>query len=421
MTGLQSLDAISAELARASHVYLPGSAAESSALRDWLEANPKTLAGKTLYGVWIAGINDFDYGALHPETESVAYFTGPALADGMKSGRTKLLSLSFSQIYRHLSSVVPLDLAFLHVSPPDENGYCSFGSCSDFGMAAWQRARRKVALVNPSMPTTYGSAQVRADSFDLLVEADCLPLMLPEKEPNEIMNRLGGHVASLVRDGDMLQLGIGSMQVAVLRAVAGRRNLRLHSGMISDAVIDLDRAGALAEGEGVVRTGIVAGDGALMEWIDRNPKLHMVPVSETHEPTALASCENLVAVNSALEVDLLGQVNAEARSGRIISSSGGLTDFVRMASYVPGGRPVVAFGSTAARGKISRIKPMLAEGTPVGITKSDPLIVVTEHGVADLRGLDFDAKAERLIAIADPAHRPMLEDGWRQLRSRLFG
>lgn len=417
---LSSLESIAREIALAENIYLPGSMAESAVLNDWLTDRPESLAGKTFHSVWIAGMNGFDQAALDPAAKGVAYFTSPALADGLRTGRTKLLSLSFAQIFRALEHAA-LDLAFLHVSPPDANGWCSFGSCSDFGPAAFTGAKRRVGLVNRRMPTTFGSARVKAGDLDLLVDAEGPVHTLPASAPNEAMRAIGAHVAALVRNGDVLQLGIGSMQVAVLQALARHRELRLHSGMISDAVMDLDAAGALAGGEDAIRTGIVAGDAGLVRWIDRNPKLWMAPVSETHEPAVLARLENFVAINSALEVDLLGQVNAESRAGRIISSSGGLTDFIRMAGFVPGGRPVVALGSTAGSGKISRIVPTLAPGTPVGITKSDPLIVVTEHGIADLRGLDFDARAERLIAVAAPAHREALATAWRDLRRQLFG
>jgi acyl-CoA hydrolase len=413
-------DTIAREIAAADNIYVPGSAAESAMLRDWLTARPEVLAGKTIHSVWIAGINGFDHTSLHPAARGVAYFTAPALGDGLKDGRTKLLSLSFSQIYRALERA-PLDLAFLHLSPPDADGWCSYGACSDFGPAAAAGARRRVGLINRNMPTTFGSARIRADDLDLLVDAEGPVHTLPASAPNAVMQSIGSHVASLVRNGDVLQLGIGSMQVAVLQALAGHRDLRLHSGMISDAVMGLEESGALAVGEDAIRTGIVAGDTGLMRWIDRNPKLWMAPASETHEPAVLARLENFVAINSALEIDLMGQVNAEARAGRIISSSGGLTDFVRMAGFVPGGRPIVALGSTAARGRISRIVPALAAGTPAAIVKSDPLIVVTEHGIADLRGLDFDEKAERLIAIAAPDHREELARSWREVRHRLFG
>lgn len=421
MTDLLPLSALDAEFAAAENIYLPGSMAESPALRDYLVSNPALLAKKTIFGVWIAGINAFDYSGLHPSTRSVAYFTGPALDDGIRSGRTRLLSMSFSQIYRHLATEAPLDTAFLHVSPPDEQGRCSYGGCSDFSPAAHGRAKRRVGLVNCNLPHTYGSAGAPADSFDLLVDATGPVHTLPVSEPNAVTQAIGGHVASLVRNGDQLQLGIGSMQAAVFQALAQHRDLTIHSGMISDAVMDLEASGALADREGAVRTGIVAGDLPLMRWIDRNPKVHMVPVSETHEPGALLARENFVAINSALEVDLLGQVNAEARGGRIISSSGGLTDFIRMAGFSPGGRPVVALGSTAARGRLSRIIPTLAPGVPAGVVKSDPLIVVTEHGVADLRGLGFDEKAAALIAVAAPDHRDALSKGWADLRQQLFG
>lgn len=217
-----------------------------------------------------------------------------------------------------------------------------------------------------------------------------------------------------------LVLGLGTLQYAVLNALKDRQNLRICSGMITEAVMDLDQAGALAVDDGAISTGIAVGGPALFEWMHGNSRVHFKSVEMTHGQDVGQEHHRFVAINSAIEVDLLGQVNSETANGQLISSSGGLTDFMHAAARHANGCPIIALPSTSRQGTLTRIVPTLTRGAPVSILKSDPLIVVTDYGVADLRHLSLDQRAAALIAVAAPSHRERLEDEWNSLRSQLF-
>jgi acyl-CoA hydrolase len=282
-------------------------------------------------------------------------------------------------------------------------------------------AAMKVALVNQAMPVTSGDTMLPAAGFDALIRADGPLVTTDSPTLSETYLQVGANVANLIDDGDSLQLGLGTLQSAVLQALKDKRNLRICSGMITEAVADLDRMGALAPGEGVITTGIAVGGPTLFEWLHGNSRVHFKSVEMTHGPGVGQGHHRFVAINSAIEVDLLGQVNSEAANGQLVSSSGGLTDFMRAAANHPNGCPIIALPSTSRNGMVSRIVTTLARGTPISILKSDPLIVVTEYGVADIRHLSLDQRAAALIAIAAPSHRKRLEGEWNSLCSQLFG
>ena len=328
---------------------------------------------------------------------------------------------SYYGAYKVIEQHIDIDVAFVHVSPPDSSGNCSLGLAADFAALALARATRKVALVNQAMPVTCGDTTLPAAGFDALINVDGPLVTTQSSPPPKSYVQVGANVATLIKDGDSLQLGLGTLQSAVLPALKDRRNLRICSGMITQAVMDLDQLGALAADEGAVTTGVAVGGPAFVDWLRENPRVHFKPVEMTHGPDVGHDHHRFVAVNSAIEVDLLGQVNSEAADGQIISTSGGLTDFMRAAARHPDGCPIIALPSTSRKGTMSRIVATLAPGTPVSIPKSDPLIVVTDHGVADLRHLGLDQRAAALIAIAAPPHRKRLEREWNSLRSQFLG
>jgi acyl-CoA hydrolase len=402
-------------------IYLPGTSGESLALIEFLKAHPRASRRVRFVSMLIPGINSFDYTSLHPEARSVAFFPLPQIRQAILSGKTDLMPHSYYRAYKHLEQHIDLDVAFVHVSPPDENGNCSLGIAADFASAALSRAARKVALVNQAMPVTCGDTTLPAAGFDALIRADGPLVTTDSPTPSESYIKVGANVAKLIEDGDSLQLGLGTLQHAVLHALKDKRNLRICSGMITEAVADLDRMGALAADEGAITTGIAVGGPAFFEWLHGNSRVHFKSVEMTHGPSVGQEHHRFVAINSAIEVDLLGQVNGEAANGQLISSSGGLTDFMRAAARHPKGCPIIALPSTSRKGLVSRIVPTLAPGTPVSIQKSDPLIVVTDYGVADLRHLSLNQRAAALIAIAAPSHRERLEGEWNSLCSLFFG
>ena len=401
-------------------IYIPGTSVESLALIDLLKAHSQASQGIRFVSMLLPGINSFDYTSLHPEARSVAFFPLPQIRHAILSGKTELMPQSYFGAYKHLENHINLDVAFVHVSPPDENGNCSLGIAADFTSAALSRATTKVALVNRAMPVTCGETMLPAASFDALIQADGPLLTTQSPAPSELYSQVGANVANLIEDGDSLQLGLGTLQKTVLRALKGKRNLQICSGMITEAVMDLDRMGALAKNEGVITTGVAVGGQVFYEWLHGNSRVNFQSVHATHGPNVGQDHHRFVAINSAIEVDLLGQVNVEAANGQMISSSGGLTDIMRATSRHPKGFPIIALPSESRNGVVSRIVPMLASGAPVSILKSDPLIVVTEYGVADIRHHSLDQRAAALIAIAAPSHRERLKREWNSLRAQLF-
>jgi acetyl-CoA hydrolase len=327
----------------------------------------------------------------------------------------------------HISSVPRLiengdlrvDVVFVQVSPADADGRFSLGLVADYMGAAIARARTVVAEVNDQIPRTYGDTLVGPDQIHHVVETSRPPLSLPPQPPKAVERAIAEHVAALVPDGGVLQLGLGSVSDAIAAALAVKRDLGVHSGMVGDWLVDLIEAGAVTNARksldrGVTITGALFGTRRLYDFAHENPELMLRPISYTHDVETLGRIERLVAINSAVEVDLTGQVNAETVAGRHVGAVGGQVDFMRGAMRAPEGRSVIALPATAKRGEISRIVGRLADAITT-TPRSDVDFVVTEHGAANLRGAPLPERARRLAAIAGPAFRERLADQARTL------
>jgi acyl-CoA hydrolase len=395
------------------HVYVPGCSAELPALAAALQEDPQRAAGVSFVGVWVPGINRFDYASLHPDARSVAFFVPPECRASFTAGRLQLYPMPYTRIYGFLTERLPCDIAFFHLSPPDSSSHCSPGVAADFTSGMWHHAKVKIGLINRRMPRTR-SQGVPYYGLDYSVELDSPLVEYPSAPADAISRMIALEVAKHIHDGDVLQIGIGVMPGAVLSALRNHRDLRFHSGLISDSVTQLIDSGAIASGDSI-KTGVALGTDAFYQRVaaETSVSFHSVPV--THGFDLLSRTPNFVSVNSAVSIDLLGQINAEMIGGRQVSGIGGSPDFVRGAIASPGGRAIIALSSTA-RGAHSRIVAVHAGGTPIASTRGDGVIFVTEHGTADLRDLSLDARAQALIAIADPAFRPQLADQWCEAR-----
>jgi acyl-CoA hydrolase len=302
-------------------------------------------------------------------------------------------------------------------SPPDEQGRCSFGPAVDFLAEIWPRIPVRVAHINPLMPRTAGNPGIPFDEITAFIEAD-QPFDTPaDTREDPVANAIAAHIAPLVPDGACLQMGVGKVPGAVLRALTGRRNLRVHSGLIVDEVVDLLEAGALAPGASVI-AGVAIGSKRLYDAIS-GPTFEFRPVSVTHSAAAIAAIPNFISINSALEVDLLGQVHSEFGPKGLMSGPGGASDYARAARLSPGGLRIIALAASAAKGAISRIVAAGQGGGPVSLGRFDVDVVVTEHGAADLRGLGYAQRAAALIAIAPRDHRDRLAESWVEYATRL--
>lgn len=401
-------------------VYAPGCGGHSALFERWLRETPDCADGVEFCGVHIPGVNRFDFGALHPRARMRNIFLAPEWRATWASGRFALQPLAYSQFVRQLAATA-FDLALVQVAPADAAGEHSLGIAADFTPAALQGARRVFAHVNPRMPRTRGPT-IPAARIDAIVEADTPLLELPDAEPDAALARLASHVAGLVADGDTLQFGLGRMQAAVLRALVDRRGLRVHSGMVSDSLLRLEAAGALAARDAAdppVTCGVALGTPALYAALADPTLARFAPVSYTHDHGVLRAIDRFKSINGAIAVDLLGQVAAETVDGAQVSGIGGLTDFARGARSAVGGRSIIALLSTARGGSLSRIVPRLGEDDITGVARLDVDTVVSEHGVAEIGALDVDARAAALVAIADPAHREALREAWARQRARL--
>ena len=321
-----------------------------------------------------------------------------------RAGALTILPAHYSEL-----PLVPVDVIFLSLPPPRPDGTFGLGFGADYIVSLLGRARAVIAEVNDQVPDVSCDLRLRADQLDVIVAVSRAPAEYPARAPRDIEDAIAGHVASLVPDGATIQLGVGSMPSAVARRLRGHRDLGVHSGLITDAVAELIEAGVVTGAcksvdRGLVVTGFLIGTQRLVKLAAASSAITLRDTRYTHDPAVLATQTKLTAINSATEVDLTGQVNAETAGGQYVGAVGGAADFARAAARSPGGVPIIALPSTA--GAASRIVAQLSG--PVTLARADTGVIVTEYGVADLRGLTLAQRRERMIAIAHPDHRNAL-------------
>jgi acyl-CoA hydrolase len=387
---------------------------------DALAAEPERARGVEFVGAFIPGVNTFDFAALAPEARMITTFGGAFHRKSPARERIHVLPKGYMSFVRYLADQ-QFDLAILHLAPPDADGRCSYGINQDFIPIAAPRARKLAAFVNRAMPRVNGEPGPRLGELALAFEVDTPLPEYPVGAPSPEIAAIARHAATLIHDGDTIQIGIGKVQSAIVRALHAHRDIGVHSGMIDDAIAELAEKGVITgrrkdfDKEKTV-TGMVFGTRATYEFCaDRTVKFRAADY--THAPKVLGEITNFVAINSAIEIDLFGQTNAELVHGGLVSGSGGFHDFMIGARLSPHGRSIVALPSKG--GGVSRIVARLCEPGIVTGLRSDADIFVTEHGAAHVRDLAQDARAEALIGIAAPEHRGALWDQWREMRKRL--
>ena len=405
-------------------VQAQGAPAEPLEIMAAIQAVPEASDGVHYLQMYITSVNTGDYSAFHPNARATSFFITPGTRASFQAGKIDFHPFHLSTNYRYLSSLPPIDLLILSLSPPDAHGMCSLGCSAAYGWASLPKARRVVAELNRQAPRTFGAPPVPLARLDYIVACDRAPIETPSQPLNEATRAIGRHVAGLVRDGDCIQIGIGNVPNAILAELGDRNDLGFHSGMMTDACIDLFTSGAMNGSQKAIDrhvhvTGIVVGTKRLFEFVHENTRVHFREVGYTHEQETLRRLDNFVSLNSALEMDLLGQCNAEMIDGAQQGGVGGQADFVRGARNSRGGRSVLAFPSTGRRGTLSRVVPCLPQGTVVSTPRADVDYVVTEHGVAHLRDLNIDDRAQALIGVADPSFRDELRAAWKQMRKAM--
>jgi 4-hydroxybutyrate CoA-transferase len=343
-----------------------------------------------------------------------AMFIGGNVREAVNDGRADYTPIFLSQIEDLFEGgQMPLDVALIQVSPPDAHGFCSFGVGVDTTLGAARAARFVVAQVNDRMPRTYGDSFIHVSDIDAVVEVSRPLCELPQTEITDLHRAIGRHVASLIEDGATLQLGIGGIPDAVLPHLHDRKDLGIHTELLSDSVIPLIEAGIINGSRKTLHPrkvilGFVLGTKKLFDFVDNNPIFEFHPSSYTNDPVLISRNDRMVAVNSALQVDLTGQVCADSIGTYFYSGIGGQVDFMRGASRSRGGKPIISLPSTAKNGTLSRIVPTLDPGAGVVTSRGTVHYVVTEYGVAYLHGRTIRQRAEALIQIAHPKFRKEL-------------
>jgi len=353
---------------------------------------------------------------------SISFFTGPAQRKPIAEARADFVPIFLSDIPGLFQNgQIPLDAALLQLSPPDVHGWCSLGTSVDAARAAADTARIIIAEINEQMPRTHGAAHVPFERVAAFIRTD-RPLHEHPREPiTEVHGRIGQFIAELVDDGATLQLGIGGIPDAVLALLGNKRDLGIHTEMFSDGMVDLYATGAITNRLKTIHpnrivTSFVSGTRHLFDFVRDNPAVEFHPCDRTNDTAMLRKLDRLVAINSAIEIDLTGQVCADSIGHRIFSGIGGQMDFIRGAALSRGGKPIIALPSTAAGGSISRIVPVLKPGAGVVTTRGHVHWVVTECGVVNLHGKTLRERGAALISIAHPDFRAELARDFATLR-----
>lgn len=401
-------------------VFIHGAAATPKPLVDALAK--RDVENVTTYHLHLDGrvaICEPDIAARFRPT---SLFIGPTMREAVNEGRADFTPIFLSDIPLLFSSGrVPLDVALLQLSPPDRHGYCTLGTSADCAVAAARSARMVIAEINDQMPRTHGNTLVHIDRVHAFIHTN---RPLPEHRPGqetEVEGAIGAHIAELVPDGATIQMGIGAIPEAVLSRLFDRHDLGVHTEMFSDRVIDLAEAGVITNRRkkvhpGRITTSFVNGSRRLYDFVNDNPFVEFYACDHTNDTAVIRRNENVVAVNSAIEVDLSGQVVADSIGFRMYSGIGGQMDFMRGAALSPGGVPVIALPSTAAGGKVSRIVASVQCGAGVVTTRGHVHWIVTEYGAVDLWGKSLRERAEALISIAHPDFRAELRREISQVR-----
>ncbi len=352
-------------------------------------------------------------------------FISDNVRQAVNEGRADFTPCHLSEIPGLFSAgIIPLDAALIQVSPPDEHGFCSFGVEVGVTKTAARCARTVIAEINPQMPRTLGDAFIHISKIDYAIPVNYPLPELPMGEPTELSKKIGRYVADLIEDGATLQMGIGAIPDGVLYYLRDKKDLGIHTELFSDGVIDLYEAGVITNERktlhpGKIIAGFMLGTQKLYDFVDNNPVVELHPSEYVNDPFVIAQNEKMVAINSAIEVDLTGQVCADSIGPRLYSGTGGQVDFIRGAARSKGGKPIIALPSlaiTRSGKQFSRIVPMLKPGAGVVTTRNDVHYVVTEFGVADLYGKSIRQRARALIDVAHPSQREMLEQKAIELR-----
>lgn len=407
------------------HVFLHGGCAVSQPLEQALAVRAARLSGIMAVQMHKEGPEPLADPGLEGHVRIKALFCGQGVRQAVAEGRADYVPVFLSEIPELFrSGALPLDVALVQLSPPDAHGWCTLGCSVDVALQAFRSARIRLAEINARMPRTLGAGMVHLSELTAWTVTDRPLVEHPQTRPDRDATTIGQLVAGMVPEGATLQTGIGNISDAVLAALHGQRDLRIHTEMFSDALVDLHEAGAIAylpseDHAAPVVTSFVLGTGKVMDFVADHPAVRFKPSDVTNDTALIRRKRRMIAINSALQIDLTGQVCADSIGTRIYSGIGGQMDFIRGAALAEEGKAIIALPSTAVGGTRSRIVPTLEAGAGVVTTRGHVQYVVTEYGIANLWGRSLRERALALVAIAHPDHREDLRR--HAVERRLFG
>ena len=385
-----------------------------SALTKYLEADPKAFFDAEVMHIWTLGVAPYTEERFKANFRHDSFFIGNTTRQAVNKGMADYTPIFLSMVpdlfYRGL---VPVDVALIQTSPPDEHGYMSLGVSVDIVKAATENARIVIAQVNSYMPRVHGDGFIHIEDVDFIVPYDEPILEYQSETEDEIIQRLGSYVARLIQDGDTIQVGYGNLPNAILSNLSDKKHLGVHTELLSDGIVDLMKKKVIDNTKKNMNRGksvaaFCMGKKETYKYIHDNPSIEFRTIDYTNNSLVIAQHVHMTAINSALEIDLTGQATAESLGKFFYSGIGGQADFMRGAVLAPGGKTILAILSTAENGTISRIVPFLKEGAGVTLHRGDVHYVVTEFGIAYLHGKNIRERAMELIAIAHPKFRPWL-------------
>ncbi len=399
---------------------------EAPAIVDALEADYQKFHDVEI--VFMQGIGECHYLDEKMQGHFIhnSLFVGPGTRSAVEAARAEYTPCYFSKIPSlFYDNILPLDVAVICVSPPDKHGFCSFGVSVDYNVAAIRCAKRVIAQVNDQMPRTHGECFVHVSQMDAIVEQNQPIRTIPKPLLTDIEKAIGKNCASLINDGDTLQLGIGLLPDAVLLFLKNKNDLGIHTEMFSDGVVDLFEEGVITNKRKNFNTdkmvaSFVMGTKKLYDFVDDNPSVMMMPIDYVANPNNIGQNDNMVSINACIQVDLMGQVNSESLGLRQISGVGGQVDFVRGAALSKGGRSIIALPSKVTGKPLSKIVPFLDPGAAVTTNRNDVHYIITEYGIACMRGKTLSERGRALINIAHPDFRPQLIEEWERRFKRIF-
>ncbi len=418
---IRTVEQAVATIRRGDKVFIGSGAAEPQTLVKALIESAGRLADTRIMHIMTLGVAPYTEEKFTDQFRHNAFFIGTNTRKAVAEGRADYTPVFLSEIPALFKSgQMPIDVALIQVSPPDRYGFCSYGVSTDVVKSAAEHATKVIAEINPQMPRSLGDCFINMDEVDMAVPVDEPLLYSVRERADDVAKRIGRNIASLIEDGSTLQMGIGTIPDSVLHFLTDKKDLGIHTEMFSDGFMELVDRGVINNRKKTIHPGktiasFCIGSRKLYDYIDNNPAIEFHPTEHTNDPFIISQNEKMVAINSAIEVDLTGQVCADSLGAMFYSGIGGQIDFVRGASRSKGGKPIIALPSTAKNDTISRISVNLKEGAGVVTTRGDVHYVVTEWGVAYLHGKNIRERAMALIGIAHPKFRRRLLEGAKKL------